>query len=161
MYWFILKLWGSLHYFALQSTKTCKAITTPYFKNCMSKSHDPNSINRPFYPSTWWNYNTVLTNISHQTIHLCYPLNEIFHPVPVLSRNTFWKNNWTNFRYKLKWVYCLRLRTYSLELNFEKSIIRLHLLLISSIFTKILKNLRSISMSSINCLNDNFFFFLV
>ena len=151
MYWFILKLWGSLHFFAHQSTKTYKAITTPYFKNCMSKSHDPNSINCPFYPSTRWNYNTVLTNISQQASHLCYPLNENFHPVRCWAEThfkiTIGKNLGT------KWVCSLRLQTYSLELNFEKSTIRLHIFLISSMLKKSLNNLRLTAMLSINCLN--------
>ena len=38
-----------------------------------------------------------------------------------------------------------------LEVDFDKSTIRLHLVLISSIFTKFLENKRSIVMLSINC----------
>ena len=38
-----------------------------------------------------------------------------------------------------------------LEVDFDKSTIRLHLVLISSILTKFLENKRSIVMLSINC----------
>ena len=50
---------------------------------------------------------------------------------------------------------------FQLDINFDKSAIRLHFLLISSMLTKFQENQRSIVMSSIKCLNFEFFFLWV